>query len=240
MEAKVHSIETFGSLDGPGIRFIIFLKGCNMRCLYCHNPDTWANNVYEIYTSDELIDKALRYKEYWGDKGGITVSGGEPLLQIDFLIELFKKCKNLGINTCIDTSGSPFSKDKETIKKFDKLMKYTDLVLLDIKHIDPIMHKKLTGKDNKNIIEFFYYLNSIKKPIWIRHVLLKDYTDIDKYLIETRKFIDTLSNVERIDILPFHQLGKYKYEKLNIPYLLKDYDTPTEDRIKNAEKILKE
>lgn len=240
MEGRIHSIETFGSLDGPGIRFVIFVKGCAMRCLFCHNPDTWDPNGGELRSTDSLIEQALRYKEYWGEDGGITVSGGEPLLQIDFLIELFEKAKAHGISTCIDTAGQPFTRQEPYFSKFERLMKVTDLLLLDIKHIDPKVHQELTGKPNDNIIDLFRYLDEIHKPIWIRHVLLPGYTDKDEYLYRTRDFIKTLHNVERIDVLPFHKMGEFKWKKLGYPYRLTETEPPTKERVKNAERILNE
>ncbi len=209
-----------------------------MRCLFCHNPDTWSGEGGTMMDSDELVEKALRYRPYWGKEGGITVSGGEPLLQIDFLIALFKKAKEEGINTCIDTAGQPFSRQEPFFSKFVELMKYTDLLLVDIKHIDETKHKELTGHSNTNIIDMFHYLDEIKKPIWIRHVLLEGYTDIDEYLYKTRAFIKTLSNVKRIDVLPFHKMGEYKWEKLGYPYKLKEVEPPSKARVKNAISVL--
>lgn len=238
MQGRIHSIETFGSVDGPGIRFVIFLKGCAMRCLFCHNPDTWDPRTDNLKTADELIHTALRYKDYWGEEGGITVSGGEPLLQIDFLIELFQKAKQHGINTCIDTAGQPFTRKEPFFSKFQELMKYTDLLLMDIKHIDPKIHLELTSVPNDNIIDMFHYLNEIHKPIWIRHVLLPGYSDNDTYLYQTRAFIKTLDNVKKIDVLPFHKMGEFKWEKLGYPYHLKETKTPTKERIQNAVDIL--
>lgn len=236
---KVHSLETFGSADGPGVRFIVFLKGCNLRCRYCHNADTWSEEGAVLMSADEILDKAERYRAYWGSKGGITVSGGEPLRQIDFLIELFQKAKKRNINTCIDTAGEPFTREEPWFSKFNTLMEYTDLIMLDIKHIDPKMHMWLTGKSNDNIIDMFHYLDSIHKDIWIRHVLVPGITDEDDYLRRTRAFIDTLSNVKRIDVLPYHALGKAKWEKLGIPYSLENVEPPSKERIANAENILK-
>lgn len=209
-----------------------------MRCLFCHNPDTWSGEGGTMMDSDELVEKALRYRPYWGKEGGITVSGGEPLLQIDFLIALFKKAKEEGINTCIDTAGQPFSRQEPFFSKFVELMKYTDLLLVDIKHIDETKHKELTGHSNTNIIDMFHYLDEIKKPIWIRHVLLEDYTDADEYLYKTRAFIKTLSNVKRIDVLPFHKMGEYKWEKLGYPYKLKKVEPPSKARVENAISVL--
>lgn len=236
--ARVHSIESFGSVDGPGIRFIVFLKGCTMRCRYCHNPDTWDSKSKKLMTADELLAKAVRFKSYWGTKGGITVSGGEALLQIDFLIEFFKKAKAQGINTCLDTSAQPFRRTGVFFEKFEELMKYTDLLLFDIKHIDSDEHKKLTGWTNDNILDCARYLSEIGKPIWIRHVLVPTITDSDEYLLRLREFIASLNNVEKIEVLPYHTLGIYKWENLHIPYTLKDIPEPTPEQVQHAQQIL--
>ncbi|SFU84925.1 pyruvate formate-lyase-activating protein [Butyrivibrio sp. M55] len=238
VKGAIHSIETFGSVDGPGIRFIVFLKGCKLRCKYCHNADTWDPNSEDMRTPDELLDFAERYRSYWGTEGGITVSGGEPLLQIDFLIELFKKAKERGINTCIDTALQPFTREEPFFSKFEELMKYTDLLLVDIKHIDRDEHIELTGLPNDNIFDGFKYLSEISKPIWIRHVLVPGITDDDEYLKRTREFIETLSNVQKIEVLPYHSMGQHKFETLGIPYKLDGVKSPSKERVENAMKIL--
>jgi len=238
MKGYIHQLESFGSVDGPGVRFIIFTTGCHLRCKYCHNPDTWDLMKGKQMEVDELLKEALACRSYWGKKGGITVSGGEPLVQIDFLLELFTKAKELGINTCIDTAGEPFTREGEWFKKFEALMAVTDTLLVDIKHIDEDEHIKLTGKSGKNIIEMFRYLDEIKKPIWIRHVLVPGITDNDEYLLKTRDFIRTLSNVKRVEILPYHGLGASKYKTLGIPYALEKTESPTAERVENARKIL--
>ena len=239
MKGYIHQLESFGCADGPGSRFIIFTSGCRLRCKYCHNPDTW--NMLKDgkeWETDDLLKEALTCKSYWGTKGGITVSGGEPLLQIDFLIDLFTKAKNLGINTCIDTAGEPFTKEGEWFEKFKKLMEVTDILLMDIKHINEEEHIKLTGRTGKNIREMFAYLDEIQKPIWIRHVLVPGITDNDQYLTETRDFIRTLTNVYRVEVLPYHGLAITKYKDLGIDYVLKDLESPTVERVENARKIL--
>ena len=205
-----------------------------MRCRYCHNPDTWTMDGGDEVTADEILKRALRFKPYWGKDGGITISGGEPLLQIDFVIELFKKAKELGINTCIDTAGNPFTKEEPFFSKFEELMKYTDLLLLDLKEINPARHKDLTGFDNSNIIEMAKYLSEINKPVWIRHVLVPEHSDFDEDLDALGDFIDTLSNVDRVEILPYHTLGKFKWENLGIPYTLESISPPSAERIENA------
>ena len=209
-----------------------------MRCKFCHNPDSWDMSKGTEYTADKLIKEALSCKSYWGKKGGITVSGGEPLMQLDFLLELFTKAKEKGINTCIDTSGACFTLDGEWFSKFEKLMEVTDILLMDIKHIDENEHVKLTGLTGKNIIEMFKYLDKINKPIWIRHVLTPGITDNDEYLEKTRDFIRTLSNVHRVEILPYHGLGAMKYKELGLDYELIDTPSPTLERVENAKRIL--
>lgn len=234
MIGHIHSTESFGAADGPGVRFIVFMQGCHMRCRYCHNPDTWKMDGGDEVTADEILKRALRFKPYWGKDGGITISGGEPLLQINFVIELFKKAKELGINTCIDTAGNPFTKEDPFFSKFEELMKYTDLLLLDLKEINPTRHKDLTGFDNSNIIEMAKYLSEINKPVWIRHVLVPEHSDFDEDLDALGDFIDTLSNVDRVEILPYHTLGKFKWENLGIPYTLESISPPSAERIENA------
>lgn len=238
IKGYVHSIESFGSADGPGVRYIIFLQGCNMRCRYCHNPDTWKCNTGKQSTANELLDKAERYRTYWKDIGGITVSGGEALVQMDFLLDIFTKAKERGINTCLDTSGEPFTREEPFFGKFKQLMEVTDRILLDIKHIDNDKHKELTGHGNENILDLARYLSDIGKPVWIRHVLVPDWTDDDDSLVKTREFIDTLKNVERVEVLPYHRLGLFKWENLGIKNTLAEVEPPSKERIENAKKIL--
>ena len=234
----VHSLESFGSVDGPGVRYIIFLTGCAMRCQFCHNPDTWDMKTGTLYTTDELLEKAMKYRSYWKNDGGITVSGGEPLLQIDFLTELFRKAKANGIHTTLDTSGNPFTREEPFFSKFNELMKYTDLVMLDIKHIDDEQHKILTGCTNKNILDLARYLSDIKKPVWIRHVLVPERSDYDEYLIKLDEFIQSLDNVQKVEVLPYHTLGAYKWDELGYEYKLKGIDPPSVERVENANKLL--
>ena len=238
IKGRIHSVESFGSADGPGVRYIVFLKGCNMRCQYCHNPDTWAKDGGELMTPEEVLKKALRYKTYWKEKGGITVSGGEALLQIDFVTELFRLAKEKGVNTCLDTSGNPFSLEEPFKSKFDELMKYTDLFMLDIKHIDDAAHRKLTGQTNQNILEMAAYLSDHGKAMWIRHVLVPGITTEEDELHRLRRFLDTLKTVERVEVLPYHTLGVFKWKELGIPYQLEGVDPPTKEQIDRAKEIL--
>ena len=237
-DGYIHSIESFGAVDGPGTRYIVFTAGCPLRCKFCHNPDTWNMAGGKKMSPADLLADAVKDRAYWGKKGGITVSGGEPLAQLDFLLDFFTLAKKENVNTCIDTSGGPFSDQGEWFEKFQKLMEVTDLLLMDIKHIDPTEHKELTGLDNDNIIKMFRYLDKIKKPIWIRHVLVPGVSDKDEYLERTRDFIRSLGNVQRVEVLPYHTLGVAKYKELGIPYRLEGVPSPTAERVQNARAIL--
>ena len=239
--ARVHSIESFGSADGPGVRFLVFLQGCNMRCKYCHNPDTWklpGDDYDNLKTPEELLKQAKRYKSYWGKTGGITVSGGEALLQIDFLIEFFKLAKQDKIHTTLDTAGNPFTREPEFFDKFNELLKYTDLFMLDIKHIDDEAHKKLTGFTNKNILDMAEYLSKQGKDMWIRHVLVPGINDDEKYLKRLYEFISKLKTVKKVEILPYHTLGVFKWKELGYKYSLEDVEPPTKEQVERAKEIL--
>lgn len=216
----IHSTESFGTVDGPGIRYVVFMQGCPMRCLYCHNPDTWEVGKGSTMTADEILEQYKKNISFYS-RGGLTVTGGEPLLQIDFLIELFTKAKADGIHTCIDTSGITYSENNTTyIKKLDELMKHTDLVMLDIKHIDRDKHKELTSHSNEGILAFAKYLEKKGIPLWVRHVIVEGYTDDPVYLKKLGRFIGTLKNLKALDVLPYHSMGVSKYEALGIPYPL--------------------
>ena len=220
MTGRIHSIETFGTVDGPGVRYVLFFQGCPMRCLYCHNPDTWSYSAGSEYSSDELISRFLRNREFYST-GGITATGGEPLLQIDFLCELFEKAKSQGINTCIDTSGVLFDKENpDCINKIDRLLKVTDLVMLDIKHIDSEKHKVLTGFDNKRVLEFAEYIKDKGIKMRVRHVLVPGYTDNEDDLLKLGLYLKSFDNIEKIEVLPYHTMGISKYKKLGIEYPL--------------------
>lgn len=236
--AFVHSFETFGSVDGPGIRFVVFLQGCKMRCLYCHNPDTWKQNVGDEFTVEQILNRALRYRTYWGEDGGITCSGGEPLLQMDFMIEFFKALKAEGIHTTIDTAAGPFTREEPFFSKFKELMEYTDLVMLDLKHIDNDKHIALTHVPNTNILDCARFLDEIGKDVWIRHVLVPGYTDNDADLEKLHEFVATLKNVKRVEVLPYHSFGAFKWDEMGIPYKLKEVDAPSIESVEHAKKIL--
>lgn len=232
--AKVHSIESFGTVDGPGIRFVLFLQGCSLKCKYCHNRDTWDIKLGEEKTLEEIIEKVKRYKTYMTlSGGGVTVTGGEPLLQVKFVIEFFKKLKEENINTCIDTSG--MFNITDDIKE---VLKYTDLVLLDIKHIDDEKCKELVGFSNKKELEFAKYLSDNGKKMWIRQVLVPGYTDDEKDLLKLKEFLATLKTVEKVQILKYHSMGKYKWEKLGLKYELEGVRDATAEDEERAKKIL--
>ena len=235
---RIHSFESFGTVDGPGIRFVAFLQGCPLRCKYCHNPDTWLGGGTE-YSAEEVALRAVKYKSYFGDKGGVTVSGGEPLLQIDFVIELFTLLKAKGVHTCVDTSGITFNvENEESVKKHTELLKVTDLFLLDIKHIDDAAHQTLTGKSNAHTLAFAKFLSDHGKKMWIRHVLVPGYTDDDSALERLSQFISTLKTVEHVEVLPYHTMGEVKYQKLGYDYALKGVQPPEKERVENAKRIL--
>jgi len=239
IEGRINTVETFGSVDGPGVRFIFFMQGCPLRCGYCHNPETWSmTEGGEVMTAEAAFQKAFRFKNYWKNGGGITVSGGEPLAQIDFLIELFKLAKAKGVHTCIDTAGAPFTREEPFFGKFKELMEVTNLLLVDVKHIDNEKHLDLTGKTNTNILDMFHYLDEIQKPIWIRHVLVPGYTADEDSLTRLDAFIKTLSNVQRVEVLPYHAMAITKYEKYGIPYRFKDVEIPDQETIQKANDLL--
>lgn len=234
MQGRIHSIETFGTVDGPGTRFVVFVQGCPMRCAYCHNPDTWAMTGGTMMEPHEIYAQYKRNEGFYKG-GGITVTGGEPLLQIDFLIDFFTIAKKDNVHTCIDSSGIAFHPDNTPyIEKLDQLMDLTDLVMLDIKHIDSEKHKELTAQPNENVLAFAKYLNEKNIDMWIRHVVVPGITDDDKYLFDLGYFIGQFSNLKALDVLPYHTMGETKYQKLGIPYKLKG--VPAMDKEKVIEK----
>lgn len=235
MNGFIHSTESFGTVDGPGIRYVVFMQGCSLRCKYCHNPDTWKIGTGREITVSEIIREIEKNSSFYKN-GGITVTGGEPLLQVDFVTELFSECKRLGIHTCLDTSGAVFN--PESTDKTDKLLDVCDLVLLDIKHIDPEAHKKLTGADNSNILRFAEYLSEKNIPIWIRCVIVPGLTDNPDDLMMLGEFIGKLSSLRALDVLPYHTLGEKKYEELKIPYPLKGVPPLSDGEAKRAKEII--
>lgn len=231
--AKVHSIESFGTVDGPGIRFVLFLQGCHLQCKYCHNRDTWDVNGGEFKSLDDIFDKIMRYKNYIYPNGGVTMTGGEPLLQSKFIFELFKKLKEEGIHTCVDTSGSlPLTDDIKNV------LSVTDLVLLDIKHIDDDKCKELVGVSNKLELDFARYLSDNNIPIWIRQVLVPGYTDDENDLLKLKDFLNTLKTVEEVEILPYHNMGEFKWKKLGFSYPLEGVREANQADVDRAKKIL--
>jgi len=235
---RVHSLETFGLVDGPGVRFVAFLQGCKMRCKYCHNPETWNMDGGTEWTASQLFQRAYRYHNYWKNNGGITVSGGEPLLQIDFVTEFFRLAKEKGVHTALDTSGNPFTKKEPFYSKWKTLIRYTDLVLLDLKEMDSENHKSLTGQDNTNILEMAKDLSESNVDIWVRRVLVPGLTDDEAELNKLYEFLNSLSNVKKTEILPYHTLGLFKWKNLHIPYPLDGVCPPTKEQIQAAEHIL--
>ena len=238
MDAYLHSTESFGTVDGPGVRFVIFLQGCPMRCQYCHNPDTWKMNAGSVRSAQSLIRDYERNQAFYA-KGGITVTGGEALMQIDFLLELFTLAKQKNIHTCLDTSGITYHEgESDYNRKLDQLMGLTDLVMLDIKHIDPELHKDLTGHRNEGILAFARYLEQKNIPVWIRHVVVPGITDDPVYLTRLGEFIGKLSNVKALDVLPYHVMGVSKYKDLGIPYPLEGVEAATKAQAEQARKII--
>ena len=231
--AKVHSIESFGTVDGPGIRFVLFLQGCHLQCKYCHNRDTWDMNGGEYKSLDDIFEKIMKYKNYIYPNGGVTVTGGEPLLQVKFLIELFEKLKKEHIHTCVDTSGMVALTDD-----IKKLLYLTDLVLLDIKHIDSKKCKNLVGFNNEKELAFARYLSDNNIHMWIRQVLVPGYTDDEQDLLKLKDFISSLNTVDKVEILPYHDMGRYKWEKLGLKYELDGVRVANDDDVTRAKNLL--
>lgn len=238
MEGMVHSIETFGTVDGPGVRYVVFVNGCPMRCQYCHNPDTWEMAGGTKMSTDEILEDYEKYKPFLRG-GGLTVTGGEPLVQIDFLIELFEKAKEKDIHTCLDTSGIMFRRNvPEIYEKYVRLMKVTDVIMLDIKHIDPEEHVKLTSQPSDNIFDFLKFLDEQEKEIWIRHVLVPGITLVPEYLERLGKFMAHFNHIKALDVLPYHDMGKEKYKKMGIDYVLKDVKPVGKEQAIEAKNII--
>ena len=232
-KGRIHSIETFGTVDGPGIRFVLFLQGCHLQCKYCHNRDTWNMNGGEYKSLDDIFEKIMKYKNYIYPNGGVTVTGGEPLLQVNFLIELFKKLKKENIHTCVDTSGMVALTDD-----IKKLLSLTDLVLLDIKHINSEKCKNLVGFNNEKELAFARYLSDNNIHMWIRQVLVPGYTDDEQDLLQLKDFISSLSTVDKVEILPYHDMGRYKWENLGFKYELDGVRIANDDDVNRAKNLL--
>lgn len=233
MKGYLHSFESFGTKDGPGIRFVVFMQGCPLRCLYCHNPDTWNMGDKKIEMTPEEVFAEISKVKNFIKTGGVTVSGGEPLLQADFILELFKLCKAENIHTAIDTSGYLLN------DKIKEVLDHTDLVLLDIKHINPSKYENLTARPLEPTLKFVEYLNEINKPVWVRYVLVPGFTNDENDLKNWAEYVSRFKNVERVDILPFHQMGLHKWEQIGKEYKLRDVATPTKEEIEKTETIFK-
>ena len=238
-KGRISSTESFGSVDGPGIRFIVFVQGCRYRCQYCHNPETWEQEGGYEATPEEIFRMAWRYRPYWKQTGGITVSGGEPLLQLEFVTELFRLAKAKGVNTAIDTAGEPFTHEEPFFNAFEKLLPLTDLFLLDLKHIDPVKHIALVGASNVNTLTLAAFLSERGKRMWIRHVLVPGWTTDEADLRRLSEFIALLKTVDRVEVLPYHAMARHKYEDLHLPYRLGETPAPTAQEIARAEEILR-
>ena len=241
MQGRIHSLESFGTVDGPGTRFVVFVQGCPMRCAYCHNPDTWEMNGGTMMEPSYIIEQYERNSAFYQNGGGLTVTGGEPLMQVGFLIELFTLAKEKNIHTCIDSSGIAFNPGNTAwIEKLDKLMTLTDLVMLDIKHINPDKHKELTSQPNQHILEFAAYLNEKHVDMWIRHVVVPGITDDDQYLFELGYFIGQFNNLKALDVLPYHTMGEAKYKKLGITYKLAGVPAMDKDKVVEKKQVILE
>ena len=239
MEGRVSSVQSMGAVDGPGLRYVVFLQGCPLRCAYCHNPETWDLTGGTPYTAEDLCKTILRYRPYFGENGGVTVSGGEPLLQLDFVSEVFRLARAKKVQTALDTSAQPFAPDNaEWMARFDRLLENTDLVILDLKEIDDEKHKKLTGHSNKNILAMAQYVAARGVDLWVRHVLVPGLTDDADGLRQLDAFIKTLPTVRRVEILPYHTLGLFKWQNLGIPYPLDGVRVPTAEEVETAEQLL--
>lgn len=233
IKGKLHSYESCGTVDGPGLRYIIFTQGCPLRCQFCHNPDTWkmADATYEE-SAEYVVKEIQRYKAFFKNGGGMTMTGGEPLMQPKFAKEVFRLCQEDGIHTALDTSGIYLNDEIKDV------LKSVDLVLLDLKCMDAEIHQELTKVPLEPVLKFAEYLKEIGKPVWVRHVLVPGITDRDDLLEKLADFVATLPNVERIEILPYHNLGEYKWEELGMEYELKDVEPPSVERVENAKKII--
>ena len=235
VKGSIDSVETMGLVDGPGIRYVVFLQGCKLRCLFCHNPETWKMEEKNMTTAEELIDKIKRYKNYFGKEGGVTFSGGDPLCQPEFLLECLKQCKQEGIHTCLDTSGVGCNKEL-----YPEILSYTDLVILDIKAVTPEAYKKMTGYPMKDFSEFLELCQKLEKKLWLRQVIVPGINDTEEYILELKKYIKNIKNVERVELLPYHLYGVEKYKKLGIPYQLDGVPAMKKEDLDKLNQILQE
>ena len=233
MTGQVHSIQSLGTLDGPGLRFVVFLQGCNLRCKCCHNPDTWDVQIEKQFTPEEIVEKALHYKEYFGKKGGVTISGGEPLLQAEFVYEVFKLCHEKGINTCLDTSGSILN---DNIKK---LLTDTDRVLLDIKYTENDLYEQNVGCSLEKPMNFLYYLNEQKIPTTIRQVIIPTLNDNENNIQKLNEIVEKHSCVDKVELLPFKKICQTKYDNMKIEFPFEHIPTPTKETMDKLNKLLK-
>ena len=233
MQGYIHSIETMGLVDGPGIRVVIFMQGCPLRCLFCHNPDTWKKNENYLTTSKEIVDTVRKYRSYIEDNGGITLSGGEPLYQSEFTLDILKMCKKAGIHTCLDTSGVGYDK-----KYLEDILKHTDLIILDIKAIDEDNYKKMTGKSMEEFNYFLTQAQKLQKKLWLRQVIVPTINDDIDYIKRLKKYISKIRNVEKVELLPYHTMGVDKYKKLNLKYRLDNIEAMDKEKCSELEKLL--
>lgn len=230
IKGNIDSFESMGLVDGPGVRFVVFMQGCPLRCAYCHNPETWADEKKIEMTAEELVKKVLKYKPYFGDDGGVTFSGGEPLRQPKFLLEALKECKKYGINTCLDTSGAG--------DEYDEILDYVDLVILDVKAIDAEKYKALTGQKIERYNRFLATCQKKKKRLWLRQVIVPGYNDTEADILRLKEYIKNIENVERVELLPYHSMAKEKYKKLGIKYRLENVLDMDKEKCKKLEKLL--
>ncbi len=235
VKGSIDSVETMGLVDGPGIRYVVFMQGCKLRCLFCHNPETWNMEDKNLTTPEELVAKIKRYKNYFGDEGGVTFSGGDPLCQPEFLLECLKLCKQENIHTCLDTSGVGI---KEELHQ--EILRYTDLVILDIKALNNDSYVKMVGQPIKSYLKFLDLCQKMNKKLWLRQVIVPGINDTEDYILQLKKFIKTIKNVERVELLPYHLYGVEKYKKLGIPYRLEGVPAMKNEAIEKLNQILQE
>lgn len=233
ISGRIHSFQSLGTVDGPGVRFVVFFQGCNLRCKCCHNPDSWNCNGGELYSADEVVAKALRFKGYFGDKGGITLSGGEPLLQSDFAAEIFRLCKKEGINTCLDTSGSILN---DSVKE---LLSVCDRVLLDIKYTDSESYRQNVGCELEAVIEFLDYLNAKKIPVTVRQVIIPTVNDSRENILKLKEIVSARPVVDKIELLPFRKICQVKYDNMSIPFPFGSLPEPDAKMMAELNEIIK-